>query len=97
MNLRALNIGEYVKVDYDNVLNNKKIAVTGKFVKFNNREDIILELKRVGAIYNNKVTKETDILIFSDNATKGSKYNDAKTYDTFIMSENDFYRVITKE
>ncbi|UFX98400.1 NAD-dependent DNA ligase LigA [Candidatus Gromoviella agglomerans] len=73
-------------------LDNKRIAITGKF-SLGSRSYILNIISKFGGIYTTTISKNTDILLTGDG--DGSKLQKALKFGVQIMNENEF-AIITK-
>lgn len=71
-------------------LNGKNIVITGKLIKFKNRNELKELIKYYGGKVSDTVTSKTDILINNDVNSTSSKNLKAKELGIQILSEQDF-------
>ena len=69
------------------------ICVTGKLEKLS-RKDVEKLIKSKGANFDTSVTSNTDILVTNDTTSGSSKLNNARKYETKIISEEELYGLL---
>ena len=74
-------------------LNGKSICVTGKLVKFKNREELGKTIERMGAKEVSSVTKKTSYLLTNDKDSGSSKNKKAAELKIPIISEDEFIKM----
>lgn len=83
--------GNVVKLD-SNILDGKKICITGSFENYS-REDIIELIEQNGGKYTNTVSKNTNYLILGN--LGGSKQVKAESLGIEIIEINDFLNILS--
>lgn len=78
-----------VEVDQESPYNGKTIVVTGTFSHYS-RKEVTALLEKHGAKVTSSVSKNTDLLVFGENA--GSKYTKAESLGIRLLSEDDFIK-----
>lgn len=72
----------------------KSFCITGKLVKFNNRQALIDLIEKHGGKWVDSVSKNTDYLINNDVTSTSGKNKKAKELNIPIISEDDFLKLI---
>lgn len=78
----------------NNVLGGKTFCITGKMVKFANRDAFVAEIEKNGGIVTGSVTAKTDFLITNDKDSGSSKNKQAAKYGTKVISEEEFVALV---
>lgn len=90
--LKHINIkNPEIKVIENNVLNGKRVVLTGTLSKYS-RDEAKAVLEQHGARVSGSVSAKTDIVIAG--ASAGSKLSDAQKFGITIWDENDFENAI---
>lgn len=89
---KILKIQESVKSESSSI-SGMHICITGKLEKLS-RKDVEKLIKSKGANFDTSVTSNTDILVTNDTTSGSSKLNNARKYETKIISEEEFYELL---
>jgi len=73
-----------------NILSGMNIAITGKLINFNNKQELENLIKSHGGEISKSITKNTKILINNNPESKSSKHIKALKLNILIMNEHDF-------
>ena len=83
--LRHITITPYKQVENNHMLSGKTVVITGTLSI--QRDDLIAQLRDIGAKISNTVSKQTDYLIAGEKA--GSKLAKAEAYGVKVLQEKD--------
>lgn len=72
----------------------KSFCITGKLIKFNNRQALVDLIEKHGGKWVDSVSKNTDYLINNDVESSSGKNKRAKELNIPIISEEDFLKMI---
>ena len=78
------------------VLNNQTFCITGKLEFYDNRNELVAEIEKLGGKVSSSVTSKTNYLITNDKNSGSSKNQKAQKYGTKIISEQEFRDLIYK-
>ena len=81
---------ENLKNEQNDKLKGKNIVITGKLIKFKNRNELKNIIEQYGGKVTGSISSKTDILINNDINSTSSKNKTAKEYGIPIISEVDF-------
>lgn len=76
------------------ILDGKKVCITGKLKAFENRDAFIKDIESYGGKVVSSVTKQTDFLINNDSNSSSSKNKKAKELGIPIISEFDYMQFV---
>jgi DNA ligase (NAD+) len=75
-------------------LDGKSICITGKLVKYPNRDALVKDIEDNGGKVVSGVTSKTDFLLTNDTTSGSSKNNKAKELSISIITEDEFINMI---
>ena len=96
---KLMQIVEVVQPDMSSkIVENQKLAgkticVTGKLLRFKNREELAKTIEKMGAKEVSSVTKKTSYLLTNDKGSGSSKNKKAAELNIPIISEDEFIRL----
>ena len=93
-----INIMEFIvpnaEVKTNTILNGKSFCITGKFLKYSNRNALVEDIESHGGKVVSGVTKVTDYLITNDTTSGSSKNVKAEKLNIPIINEDDLIKMI---
>jgi DNA ligase (NAD+) len=76
------------------VLDGKSLCITGKLIKYPNRDALVVDIERNGAKVVSGVTSKTDFLLTNDILSGSSKNTKAKQLNIPIITEEEFIKMV---